>query len=56
MAKPFISSVIASRTTPVAAAATWKPACGREIQLNIWIGITVNGEFSQSKLTKGNSG
>ena len=31
----------------------WNGAAGREIQLNIWIGITVNGEFSHSKLRKG---
>ena len=44
---------MASRMMPVAAALMWKPACGREIQLNIWIGIAVNGENSQSKLRKG---
>src|SRR5687767_7761958 len=53
MAKLFISRVIPSRITPVPAALTWKAACGREIQLNIWIGSTVKGEFSHSKLTKG---
>ena len=26
-----------------AAALTWKPGCGRETQLKIWIGSTVNG-------------
>ena len=41
--------------TPVAAALMWNPACGREIQLNIWIGMTVNGECSHSKLMNGGS-
>ncbi len=45
--------VMPSSRTPVAAAFSWKPAWGREVQLNIWIGMTVNGELSQSALRKG---
>src|SRR3546814_8708855 len=43
----FIIRVIATSTTPAAAALTWNCGSGREIQLNIWIGITVNGDDSQ---------
>src|SRR3546814_19657685 len=49
----FIIRVIATSTTPAAAALTWNCGSGREIQLNIWIGITVNGDDSQSKLMNG---
>src|SRR3989441_222558 len=55
MARPFMASVISTRTKPAAAAFTWKAASGREVQLNIWIGITVNGENSHSKDTNGGS-
>src|SRR3546814_13454640 len=53
MAHAFIIRVIATSTTPAAAALTWNCGSGREIQLNIWIGITVNGDDSQSKLMNG---
>ena len=49
-------SVMIMSTTPVAAALTWNAGCGREIQLNICIGMTVNGAVNQSKLTNGNAG
>src|SRR3954464_5689335 len=49
MARPFIARVMRTSTKPAAAAFAWKAASGREVQLNIWIGITVNGESSQSK-------
>src|SRR6266508_6161932 len=55
MAAPFMASVMITSTKPAAAALTWKAASGREVQLNIWIGITVNGENSQSKDTNGGS-
>src|SRR3979490_1903878 len=53
MAAPFIARVITTSTKPAAAALTWKAASGREVQLNIWIGITVKGENSHSKERKG---
>ena len=53
MARPFIKRVIASRTMPAAAAFRWNSGCGREIQLNIWIGRSVKGLCSQSKLMNG---
>src|SRR3546814_256096 len=53
MAHAFIIRVIATSTTPAAAALTWNCGSGREIQLNIWIGITVNGDDSQSTLMNG---
>src|SRR3954468_3253653 len=53
MARPFMASVISTRTKPAAAALTWKAASGREVQLNIWIGITVKGENSQAKERNG---
>ena len=42
-------------TMPVAAALTWKALCGRDSQLNIWMGSTVKGEKSQSKGPAGGS-
>src|SRR3954464_3089638 len=48
MARAFIARVISTRTKPAAAAFWWNAASGREVQLNIWIGITVKGENSQS--------
>src|SRR5687768_9659129 len=53
MASPFIRRVMITSTKPAAAALTWKAASGREVQLNIWIGITVKGEKSHSKDRKG---
>src|SRR4051812_48284368 len=53
MAAPFIASVITTSTKPAAAAFTWNAASGREVQLNIWIGITVKGENSHSNEMKG---
>src|SRR4051812_36039665 len=55
MARPFIARVMSTSTNPAAAAFTWNAASGREVQLNIWIGITVKGENSQSKETNGGS-
>src|SRR5687767_8435574 len=55
MAKAFIASVMITSTKPAAAALSWKAASGREVQLNIWIGMTVNGDVSQSKDTNGGS-
>src|SRR5881394_196332 len=55
MARAFIASVIRTSTKPAAAAFWWNAASGREVQLNIWIGITVNGEKSQSNDTNGAS-
>src|SRR3982074_817459 len=48
-----MASVISTSTKPAAAALTWKAASGREVQLNIWIGMTVKGESSQSNEGKG---
>src|ERR1700704_4767038 len=53
MARPFIARVISTSTKPAAAAFWWKAASGREVQLNIWIGITVKGENSHSKERNG---
>src|SRR5688572_29093911 len=55
MAKPFIASVISTSTNPAAAAFWWNAASGREVQLNIWIGITVKGDITHSKDRKGGS-
>src|SRR5207244_11398049 len=55
MATPFMARVISTSTKPAAAAFTWKAASGREVQLNIWIGITVNGENSHSNERNGGS-
>ena len=35
------------------AALTWKPACGRETQLKIWIGSAVNGLWRPSRPSSG---
>src|SRR5690606_9946328 len=53
MAMAFMKSVNITRTRPAAAALDWKAGSGREIQLNIWMGRTVKGEDSHSKLMKG---
>src|SRR5512134_3039716 len=50
-----MASVMSTSTKPAAAAFCRKAASGREVQLNIWIGITVNGEVSHSKLRYGGS-
>src|SRR5688572_7537020 len=55
MASAFIASVMNTSTKPAAAALSWKAASGREVQLNIWIGITVNGDISHSKERNGGS-
>src|SRR5687768_6304966 len=55
MATAFIESVIRTSTIPAAAAFWWNAASGREVQLNIWIGITVNGDVSHSKERNGGS-
>ena len=46
-------SVMKTSTKLAAAAFWWKAGSGREVQLKIWMGITVNGEFSQSKSPAG---
>src|SRR5512134_3001807 len=55
MASPFMASVISTSTKPAAAALTRNAASGREVQLNIWIGMTVNGDVSHSKDRNGGS-
>src|SRR3954465_11080816 len=55
MARAFIARVISTRTKPAAAAFWWNAASGREVQLNIWIGITVKGENSHSNEMNGAS-
>src|SRR3990170_3286614 len=55
IASPFMASVISTSTNPAAAALTRNAASGREVQLNIWIGITVKGDVSHSKDTNGGS-
>src|SRR5512145_2586034 len=55
MASPFMARVISTSTNPAAAALAWNAASGREVQLNIWIGITENGDVSHSKEMKGGS-
>src|SRR5687767_10418821 len=55
MASPFMASVMRTSTKPAAAALAWNAASGREVQLNIWIGITVNGDTSHSNETNGGS-
>src|SRR5215510_1270715 len=55
MASAFMLSVINTSITPAAAAFAWKSAPGREVQLNIWIGITVKGAESHSNDMKGKS-
>ena len=44
----FIASSSASRTRMPAAAFALKAACGRDTQLKIWIGSTVNGDQTLS--------
>ena len=44
IAAAFITSSSASSTTMPAAAFSANAACGRETQLKIWIGSTVNGD------------
>src|SRR5687768_4956566 len=56
MAKPFIRSVMNTRIVPAAAAFAWNASSGRLVQLNIWIGMTVNGAVSHSNEKNGNSG
>ena len=48
-------SVMSTRMKPAAAALSRKAASGRDVQLNIWIGMTVNGANSQSKGPAGGS-
>src|SRR3954467_9342035 len=55
MARPFMASVISTRTKPAAAALTWNTGSGPQGQLNIWLGITVKGENTQSKEINGGS-
>src|SRR6185436_12207560 len=55
IASPFMARVIKTRTNPAAAALAWNAASGREVQLNIWIGITVNGDVSHSNERYGGS-
>ena len=55
MASPFIPSVMKTRMKLAAAAFWWNAGSGREVQLKIWIGITVNGENSQSNSPAGGS-
>ena len=51
IATAFMLSVSTSSTMPAAAALWWNSGSGREIQLNIWIGSTVNCDLSHSKRT-----
>ena len=55
IASAFILTVIATRMRPAAAALLRKAACGRDSQLNIWIGITVNGASNHSNEMYGGS-
>ena len=48
MAMPFMVSTMPINTKPAAAALTSKAGSGREVQLKIWIGITVKGDITQS--------
>ena len=50
-----MASVMSTNTKPAAAAFCRKAASGREVQLNIWIGITVKGEVSHSNDRNGGS-
>src|SRR5690606_16284789 len=52
IATPFSVSRTARRTRLAAAARAWNAGCGREIQLKIWIGSTVNESVNRSG-TKG---
>ncbi len=53
MASPFMMSVMPSRIAPAAAAFAWNAWSGRDTQLNIWIGIAVNGSVSHPNETNG---
>src|SRR5574338_673631 len=55
MARPFMVNTITTSKKPAAAAFSWKAASGREVQLNIWMGITVKGANSQSNRPAGGS-
>ena len=55
MARPFIAKVIKTKTKPAAAALMENAASGLEVQLNIWIGITVKGANTQSNKPAGGS-
>ena len=55
IATAFSDSVTTISTSPAAAAFVTKSWSGRETQLNIWIGSTVNGECSHSNETNGGS-
>src|SRR3990170_7301979 len=55
MASPFMARVMNTSTKPAAAALVRKAASGREVQLNIWIGITVKGENNHSNERNGGS-
>src|SRR4030066_1642988 len=55
MATAFIPRVMTMITTPAAAALSRNATCGRETQLNIWIGSTVNGAINHSNDRNGNS-
>ena len=48
MAMAFIVSSSTSSTRMPAAAFVLKSACGRDTQLKIWIGSTVNGDHTLS--------
>ena len=55
MATAFIARVMTMITTPAAAALSRNATCGRDTQLNIWIGSTVNGDINHSNERNGNS-
>ncbi|WP_182915924.1 hypothetical protein, partial [Massilia cavernae] len=43
-------NVISTNTKPAAAAFVWNASSGLEVQLNICMGITVNGDDNQSNI------
>ena len=47
-ARAFMLSSTTSRTMIAEAAMSWKPACGRDTQLKIWIGSTVKASSGPS--------
>ena len=49
IATAFMARVIPMITTPAAAAFCWNATSGRDTQLNIWIGSTVNGAVQPLK-------
>src|SRR3970040_1473817 len=55
MATAFIARGMTMITTPAAAALSRNATCGRETQLNIWIGSTVNGAINHSNERNGNT-